>query len=225
MIPESGLIRAHARWHHAVGDALTLGFCAYVSAAGIDAEAVRARRGPVAGLFAGRASDPPWLERHMKRTGDLTSRHSDLFRAVTGHNFGVSRALFEDAGGFDESFDRYGGEDTEFAYRAQVRGGLLVPVKAAFAWHQGRWSQGRDKKERDMDRQADKLAQLIAEPGFRAQGQRAFAVPRHVVIRGTRAVLPDSKTGPKSIQLPPPARVVLQSLPETGDFVFPERSI
>ncbi|WP_428097640.1 hypothetical protein [Candidatus Rariloculus sp.] len=31
-------------------------------------------------------------------------------------------------------------------------------------------------------------------------------------IRGTRAVLPDSKTGPKTIQLPPPAKAVLQSL-------------
>ena len=44
-------------------------------------------------------------------------------------------------------------------------------------------------------------------------------------IRGTRAVLPDSKTGPKSIQLPPPARTVLQSLSRTGDFVFPNRNI
>ena len=33
VIAEAGLIRAHARWHHAVGDALTQGFCAYVSAA------------------------------------------------------------------------------------------------------------------------------------------------------------------------------------------------
>ena len=40
-------------------------------------------------------------------------------------------------------------------------------------------------------------------------------------IRGTRAVLPDSKTGPKTIQLPPPARAVLNGLPHTGLFVFP----
>ena len=40
-------------------------------------------------------------------------------------------------------------------------------------------------------------------------------------IRGTRAVLPDSKTGPKSIQLPPPARAVLQGLPNNGEFIFP----
>ena len=40
-------------------------------------------------------------------------------------------------------------------------------------------------------------------------------------IRGTRAVLPDSKTGPKAIQLPPPARAVLHGLPREGAYVFP----
>ena len=182
VIAEAGLIRAHARWHHAVVDALTVGFCNYVAPVGLDAAAVRERRGSLAELFAGRAFDPPWLERHMARTADLTSRHPDLFRAVTGHNFGISRVLFEAAGGFDESFDRYGGEDTEFAYRVQVHGGLLVPVRTALGWHQGRWSEGRRDKERDLDRQAGKLADLIAEPGFRPDAPaRPFAVPRHVV--------------------------------------------
>ncbi|MDE0453707.1 MAG: tyrosine-type recombinase/integrase [Gammaproteobacteria bacterium] len=40
-------------------------------------------------------------------------------------------------------------------------------------------------------------------------------------IRGTRAVLPDSKTGPKAIQLPPPARAVLNGLPRKSEYVFP----
>ena len=40
-------------------------------------------------------------------------------------------------------------------------------------------------------------------------------------FRGTRAVLPDSKTGPKTIQLPPPARAVLENLPRDGAYVFP----
>ena len=40
-------------------------------------------------------------------------------------------------------------------------------------------------------------------------------------IRGTRAVLPDSKTGPKTIQLPPPARAVLSGVPRTSLYVFP----
>ena len=182
VIPESGLLAAHARWHHAVSDALTLGFCAYVSAAGIDAGAVRHRPGTLGELFAGRPFDRPWLERHMARTGDLTSGHDDLFRAVTGHNLGISRAFFEAVGGFDESFARYGGEDTEFGYRVQMQGGLLAPERGAFAWHQGRWAEGRQAKARDQALQRAKLAGLVADPGFRPAGSgRAFAVPRHVV--------------------------------------------
>ena len=95
VIAEAGLLAAHARWHHAVSDALMLGFCAHVSATGVDAAAVRGRRGALRELFAGRPFDPPWIERHMARTGDLTSRHEDLFRAVTGNNLGISRGLFE----------------------------------------------------------------------------------------------------------------------------------
>ena len=182
VIAEAGLIRAHARWHHTVGDALTQGFCAYASAGGLSADRVRAHPGALGTLFDPRATDPPWLERHMARTGDLTSRRTDLFRAVTGHNFAISRALFDEAGGFDESFDRYGGEDTEFGYRVQNRGGLLVPVREAFAWHQGRWLDGRETKRRDSERQAEKLADLIPEPGFRPAGAaRRYFVPRLVV--------------------------------------------
>ena len=35
-------------------------------------------------------------------------------------------------------------------------------------------------------------------------------------------MLPDSKTGPKAVQLPPPARAVLAALPRTSPFVFPD---
>ena len=182
VIAEAGLLAAHARWHHAVCDALTLGFCAYVSVAGINAGAVLDRPGSLRELFAGRPFDPPWWERHMARTGDLTSRHEDLFRAVTGHNLGISRAFFEAVGGFDESFARYGGEDTEFGYRVQMRGGLLAPERGAFAWHQGRWAEGRSDKARDQALQGAKLAGLIADPGFRGDAPgRVHPVPRHVV--------------------------------------------
>ena len=37
-------------------------------------------------------------------------------------------------------------------------------------------------------------------------------------------MLPDSKTGPQAVQLPPPARAVLNTLPRTGPFVFPNRT-
>ena len=182
VIAEAGLLAAHARWHHAVSDALTLGFCACVSVADMDAAAIRDRPGSLEQLFAGRPFDKPWLERHMARTADLTTGHDDLFRAVTGHNLGISRAFFEEVGGFDESFARYGGEDTEFGYRVQMRGGLLVPARDAFGWHQGRWAEGRTGKERDQALQRAKLAHLVADPGFRRTAPgRSYTVPRHVV--------------------------------------------
>ena len=182
IVAEAELLEAHARWHHAVSDALTLGFCACVSVEGVDAEAVRRRCGSLRELFAGRPFDPPWAERHMAHTGELTARRDDLFRAVTGNNFGMTKAFYDEAGGCDESFSRYGGEDTEFGYRVQVRGGLLVPVRNALGWHQGRWAQGRARKERDQDLQSAKLAHLIPDPGFRPVSPgRNFAVPRHVV--------------------------------------------
>ena len=42
-------------------------------------------------------------------------------------------------------------------------------------------------------------------------------------IRSTRAVLPDSKTGPKAFQLSPPAQAVINELPRESRFVFPNR--
>ena len=182
VIPEAGMLAAHARWHETFPDALTLGFCSYVPARGISAQDIRTRRGTLRELFAGRPSDPPWFERHMARTEDFTMYRDDLFRAATGHNFAVGRGFFDEIGGFDESFTRYGGEDTEFAYRAQVRGALLVPVRDACGWHQGRWNDGRAAKERSMDRQAQELARRIAEPSFRPDPSALmYAVPRHVV--------------------------------------------
>ena len=180
IVAAPGLVAAHARWHHAVADALTLGFCRSVDAAGVDADAVRAA-GPAA-LLADRPCDPPWNARHLAASGEMTACRDDLFRAVTGNNLGISRAFFEEVGGFDESFARYGGEDTEFGYRVQARGGLLVPARAAQGWHLGRWHEGRAAKERDAAIQRGKLANLIPLPGFRdAAPGRIHAVPRHVV--------------------------------------------
>ncbi len=183
LIAEAGLIAAHARWHHAVGDAFTIGFRAHVSVAGITPQAIRACPATIRDLLAGRPFDPPWNERLMIATADLTAPREDLFRIAGGGNFGISRALFAETGGFDESFTCYGGEDIEFAWRVQVRGGLLVPVREAFAWHQGRWDENRAAKRRALGCQREKLADLIAVPGFRrAVGRRHHTVPRHAVL-------------------------------------------
>ena len=179
MVPEPGLVEAHARWHHVHDRALTLGFRRHVDFEGIT-PADLAAAGSVEAAVAGRSSTAPqWIEFHMSRTNDLTSTDDDLFRIVTGGNLGVRRGFFDEVGGFDGSFNQWGGEDTEMGYRAFNRGGLLVPERRALAWHQGEGASGPDPAERRSQReQAHRLAHLIAERGFRKSlPGRSFAVP------------------------------------------------
>ena len=196
MLPEADWVAAHARWHHAVPDAVTQGFRAHVSVDGVDAETIRRRPGTLKELFAGRKTslvDFRWFEPRLRRIGDLTSRVDDLFQVVTSGNLGLRREFCELVGGFDESFTQWGGEDLEFGYRACMRGGLLVPVREAFAWHQGPWvwhlgpwEEGRAEKEWSRKLQRAKLAHLIAHPRYRTgTAGRTFTVPQYVVtVRG-----------------------------------------
>ena len=185
MIPEADLLAAHARWHHVVADAVTQGTYVRVSAEGVEPAVVRNRPDSVERLFAERDFDPPWIERHMARTANFTSKHDDIFRAASGGNLGVRKDFYATVGGYDESFTRYGLEDTEFMYRAHIQGGLLVPAKEALAWHQDRWDEDgsdRDRKQDEHTVQLRKVSNLIAHPGFRKQSRgRIFDVPQYVV--------------------------------------------
>ncbi len=68
------------------------------------------------------------------------------------------------------------------------------------------------------DKQAAAAIRLLLFTGARSSEITGL---RWDWIRDTRAVLPDSKSGPKTIQLPPPARAVLNALPRRSRFVFP----
>ena len=172
----------HARWHHVVEDAVTIGFHYHVPIDGVTADTIRNLSGSLKELFSGRDITPPWIERHMVRTDELTSTADDIFRVVLGGNMGVGRKFYEFVGGFDETFTQWGGEDTEFGYRAYVCGGLLVPARDAVGWHQGAWMDEREAKQRSIERQRGKLAHQIAHPGFRQQDPGcSFGVPAFAV--------------------------------------------
>ena len=182
MLVEADWIAAHARWHHAVSDALTVGTRRHVAMDGIDASVVRRRSGTLKELFRDRPTDASWVEANLARTRDLTSRADDPFRVVEGSNFGVGKGFYWLLGGCDESFRRWGMEDLEFGYRAYTLGGLLVPVRDAAGWHQSRWAQDRAAKDRSLAIQRGKAAQLIAHPHFRSNRPgRIYKVPQYVV--------------------------------------------
>ena len=180
MVPEAGWLRAHARWHHAACDVLTLGFRKHVDADGITAEAVRTRPGSLGELFAGRqAEEPQWIESRMARTDLLTSGDEDIFRAVTSGNLGVSVDFFAAAGGFDESFNQWGAEDQEFGYRAFALGAVLVPDRDAVCWHQGPGARISDTERLSLAQMQGKLMNLIPHGRPReATDGRSFSVPR-----------------------------------------------
>lgn len=51
-------------------------------------------------------------------------------------SFAVTPATWRTVGGFDEAYEGYGGEDTDFAYRARAAGVPLAWVGGAHAYHQ-----------------------------------------------------------------------------------------
>ncbi len=183
MVPETGWLASHARWHHAASDLLSLGFRCHTDVAGIDAAAVRERPGSLADLFEGRpVQRPEWIERRMSLTDDLASDADDVFRVVTGGNFAVSADFFWAVGGFDESFTQWGSEDIEFGWRAYALGAVLVPERSALCWHQGEGAVLSESEEVSLKQQRDKLSHLIPDRRLRSSPPgRSYSVPQFAV--------------------------------------------
>ena len=183
MVPEAEWLSSHARWHHAASDVVSLGFRKHVDFDGIDAGAVRGRPGSLGELLAGRpVQRPEWIERRMTQTDDLAADADDLFRVVTGGNFGVSAAFFAEVGGFDESFTQWGSEDIELGWRAYALGAVLAPERSALCWHQGPGAVLTEDETVSLEQQRDKVSHLIPDRRLRSSAPgRSFTVPQIVV--------------------------------------------
>ncbi len=183
MVPEACWLAAHARWHHAANDLLTLGFRRHVEFDGITPADVRDRPDTLTALFSGReVQRPQWIERRMDQTDDLASDADDVFRVVTGGNFAVSKGFFESVGRFDETFTQWGSEDVEFGWRAYALGAVLVPERTALCWHQGSGAVLSEDETISLDQQRDKLTHLIPDRRLRTSPPgRSYIVPQFVV--------------------------------------------
>ena len=183
MVPEADWLAAHARWHHAASDLLTLGFRHHVDVDGIGAADVRDRPGTLAEVFDGRPIQrPEWIERRMEQTDDLASDADDVFRVVTGGNFAVSKDFFTAVGAFDESFTQWGSEDIEFGWRAYAQGAVLVPERSALCWHQGEGAVLSEDESISLAQQRDKLSHLIPDRRLRTSPPgRSYTIPQFVV--------------------------------------------
>ena len=182
MLTEPKWMAAHARWHHVVSDALTLGPFPYIAMDGIDLDVVRQWNGSLKELLADRPKTDLWTQDYLISIDNLISRADNLFRLAPSGNLGISKRFYQLIGGYDESFTRWGMEDIEFAYRAYTQGGLLAPDLDACTWHQGALDEDIDAKQRSDWLQRGKAANLIAHPDFRGiSSGRIFKVPQYVV--------------------------------------------
>ena len=77
-----------------------------------------------------------WREKIYSETNQLKSAGAHVFRTFCSGNVGFSREIWDQIGGFDEDFNHWGGEDTEFGFRAYNNGNWFVPIDEALALHQ-----------------------------------------------------------------------------------------
>jgi len=165
--PEPGYVRALTRLPALLPEAVTVGRRRHADLTGVRPEAAIAEVGPLHEL-----DEPAWLREAYARSADLLHADDRSYRYVISAVLACSRALFDELGGFDETFTSYGGEDWEWAHRAWQAGAVLAHVPQAVAWHDGPDWAGRssDDRARQGNAQTLRLATDIPVDGSRGRG-------------------------------------------------------
>ena len=178
--PEPDYLRHLARLPSLLPDALVVGRRRYAAIEDWTPQDVRA-------WWSGGTSpeildEPAWLTDAYARSRRLLDVDHRSYRYVISSVMACTRELFTDVGGFDESFQHYGGEDWELAHRAVTGGAVLQYVPEAVAWHAGSDWAGRDVVDRTAkkNREALAVARLVTDPEARRPGLR-YAIPEVVV--------------------------------------------
>ncbi|MDP9166907.1 MAG: glycosyltransferase [Actinomycetota bacterium] len=179
-LPEPDYLRRISRLPSLVPDALVVGRRRHADIVGWTADDVRAwwSGGPAPRVL----EEPRWLVDAYERSQCLLHVDHRSYRYVISSVMSCGRELFDDVGGFDESFEHYGGEDWELAHRAITGGAVLQHVPDAVAWHAGPDWAARDVTDRTAakNREALAVARLVTDPEARRPGLR-YAVPEVAV--------------------------------------------
>ena len=184
--PEPGYLAAIARLPSLLPDALVVGRRRHAAIEDWTPSDLRRwwSGGPAPRLLA----EPRWLIDAYAHSQNLLTVDHRSYRYVISSVMACARDLFEDIGGFDESFSRYGGEDWELAHRAVTGGAVLQHVPDAVAWHAGPDWAARDVTERTAAKNRESLdvARLVTDPDARRPGLR-YAMPEVAVEIDTTA--------------------------------------
>ena len=179
-IPAPALVEAHARWHHAVSDAVSVGRSPRIEAGSLSAAAVAeaARAGTLAELLEERLRDDDHdeaLQAYLERTRGLTERQPDLFRVAAHDNVALRRDTYRAAGGLAAAPDD-GLARLDLAFRLESSGCVFVPEPEALSYRPypadgvalaTHADDGHGALAADA-----RVASLIPVAGFRPRGSR-----------------------------------------------------
>lgn len=196
MLPAPQLLASHLRWFHVTDlPVVTIGMRRFVSTDGISAADVRRDFGVITALpdrlapAAIRMTDQPtvdWRVPLYERTADLRTSTAPYRLGASG-NLGFRREHALAAGLFDEAYERWGGEDTEFSYRLQRRGGLFIAARDAVAFHQ----EHPDAVVREEDAKVTRRMSRDRIPvGRREEAGETFRVPKVAILARDGDVAP-----------------------------------
>ena len=146
MLPEPTLVEAFMKYLHVSDRLVLLGGRRYVNTDHFSIQDVIDEIQPVLDLPSQCADTGRGPEKDESPTEDwryaIYRKSNQLknvkypFNTYCAGNIGLSRSLFDQVGGFDESFVHWGMEDTEIGYRLYRNGAWFIPVRDAKALHQ-----------------------------------------------------------------------------------------
>jgi glycosyltransferase involved in cell wall biosynthesis len=142
IVPCPDFIAAHVRVHSNSGQSIGVGNLKFVTHGAQACAGIRFQMAAAQAYAAG------LLERGAVSCGP--------FDFMTG-NFSIQRQLFFDLGGFDETFDPYGGEELDLALRLDYRGANFVFAPEAFGVHYGAGTEAAFHEKMRLTGRADLL--------------------------------------------------------------------
>lgn len=165
--PEPDLVEVLTRLPRHQPDLLAVGRRRHATLAGTPVEAPVAEIGPAHEL-----PEPAWLSTAYAASRDLLDADDLSCRFVISAVLACSRWWYDEVGGFDPSFEAYGGEDWELAHRSWLAGGLVAHVPAAVAWHDGPDAGASPRGVATVETAA--IAGRIGAPGLAPHGLLAI---------------------------------------------------
>lgn len=130
-MPQDDFVAQHAQWHQRATNLVIIGSRHHVDTTDVSVDSILAR----GTTFEAASGSRDFRDTFHRRTTQL--RHGDeAFRSLVSSNFSVRKTTFENVGGFDETFKRWGGEDTELGWRLSEAGAFIIPDDDAVMFHQ-----------------------------------------------------------------------------------------